>query len=569
MKKILTALILLVWISASFAQYNNKNDGNLPDDCPVPEVLLSDNPSPGYFFLSPAGMWGYFPDTKPYLMIMDNYGTPVYFQEQTSPVFDFKIQQDSILTYAYGTLGHKHFELNNKFELVKQLQVSGFPNDFHDLIILDNGNYLMLANEYRIVDMDTVVPGGHPGVTVIGGVIQIQNPNGDVLFHWSTFDHFNITDAGESVDLTDPNTIDYAHVNSIEMDTDSTIILSSRNMHELTKIRISDGEIIWRMGGENNMFTFDSDTSIFSGQHDFRKLPNGQYSVFDNNWFSGISGSRASFYELDEQNYLADLVKQYKSYPEPIHGYIMGNVQPLPNGNWVVGWGSGDPNFTEFKPDGTMAIEVRYDAVSYRAFKFDWKPKAFTFNVDEAVFGEVSYIQPSTMEVIFSNNLDEDIKINYINIHSDYFSVLTELPIEVAANSEKTITLKFTPDNNSGTIEDLLTFCWDTETDDLSKRIAVQLPVKAEAVIVIDEEYFKNVSVYPNPFSDKIIVKDNEKLNGELNISVYNSFGQIVFEGEINRGNRILINTENFPSGVYQIQLKTDNAKATRKLIKL
>jgi hypothetical protein len=458
--------------------------------------------------------------------------------------------------------------LNSKFEFVKQLQVSGFPNDFHDLIILDNGNYLMLANEYRIVDMDTVVPGGYPGVTVIGGVIQIQDTSNNVLFHWSTFDHFNITDAGDNVDLTDPDAIDYAHVNSIEMDTDSTIILSSRNMHELTKIRISDGEIIWRMGGKNNMFTFNSDTSIFSGQHDFRKLPNGQYSVFDNNWFSGINGSRASFYELDEQNYLAHLVKQYKSYPEPVHGYIMGSIQPLPDGNWVVGWGSGDPNFTEFKPDGTMALEVRYDAVSYRAFKFDWKPKAFTFNVDEALFGDVSYIQPSTMQVIFSNNLDEDIEINYINIHSDYFSVLTELPFEVAANSEKTITLKFTPDNNSGTIEDLLTFCWDTETDDLSKRIAVQLPVKAEAVIGIEEAIFKSVKVYPNPFTDKIIIAGQPGLKKGLTVVISNIMGQIVYQKRL-KGTDISINTEEFPKGVYQLELRTGKHKGVRKLIKL
>ncbi len=568
MKNILTALILTGWISASFAQFNTNNDGNLPDDFPVPEILFSDEPSPGYFFLSPAGLWGYFPNATPYLVIMDNYGTPVFFEEQTSPAFDFKLQQGSLLTYAYGTSGHKHFVLNDKFEFVKQLHATGFYDDFHDLIILDNGNYLMLANEYRIVDMDTVVPGGQPGVTVVGGVIQIQDPNDNVLFHWSTFDHFSITDAGDNVDLTDPNSIDYAHVNSIEMDSDSTIILSSRNMHELTKIRISDGEIIWRMGGKNNMFTFNSDTSIFSGQHDFRKLPNGQYSLFDNNWFSGIDGSRASFYELDEENHFADLVKQYKSYPEPIDGHIMGNVQPLPNGNWVVGWGSGDPNFTEFKPDGSKALEVRYDAVSYRAFKFDWKPKAFTFNVDEAVFGEVSYIQPSTMQVTFSNNLDEDIEINYIDKHSDFFSVLTGLPIQVSANSEKTITLKFTPDNTSGVYEDLLTFCWDTENDDLSKRIAVQLPVKAEAVIGIAEDIFKDVRVYPNPFTDKIIISGQPGTEKELSVVIYNAMGQAVFQMKY-EGADISINTAEFPKGVYSLQLQSGKRKEVRKLIKL
>jgi hypothetical protein len=572
MKRGVLFFLMLSWILTAAGQYNNLSgrENHLPDDFPVPEIVYSDNPAPGYFFLSPAGLWGYFPDATPYLVIMDNYGTPVYFSEQSSAAFDFKIQKDGSITYAYGTRGHWHHVLNDKLEFVKDLKVNGFPNDFHDLVVLDDGHYLMLANEYRIVDMDTVVEGGHEGVTVIGGVIQIQDSEDNVLFHWSTFDHFLITDAADHVDLTDSNSVDYVHINSIDMDSDSTIIMSSKNLNEVTKIRVSDGEIVWRMGGENNMFTFSNDTAVFSAQHDFRRLDDGTYTLFDNNWFFEEEGSRASFFDLDEENYYADLVKQFKSYPDPIESRIMGNVQSLPDGHWVVGWGSGDPNFTEFNADGTKAIEVRYDAVSYRAFKFDWKPTAFTFNMDTADFGGVGLTQPVTKRVVLTNNLQEDIEINYIHRNGTFFDISDELPVQIAAGAEATFHIRFTPDGNEGTFEDLLTFCWDTEQDGLSKRVAAQIPVRAEASVNggIENELAGKVKVYPNPFKGKIIVEVKpEWQDMEIFINLTNAVGQVVYKNSF-KGQSAEISTAGLPEGFYQLQLSSANGRMVRKLVK-
>lgn len=542
----------------------------MPDDFPMPEIVYSDNPSPGYFFLSPAGLWGFFPEATPYLVIIDNFGTPVFFQEQTSAAFDFKIQIDSTLTYAYGTRGKKHYVLNDKLEFVKELSVLGYPSDFHDLMVLKNGNYLMLANEYRIVDMDTVVEGGQEGVTVIGGRIQIQDKEDNVLFSWSTFDHFEITDAADHIDLTNPYSIDYAHVNSIDLDTDSTLIISSRNMHELTKIDLNTGDIIWRMGGRHNMFSFNSDTSAFSGQHDFRKLENGQFSLFDNNWFSGVEGSRGLIYELDEVNFEVNLIKQFKSYPEAIDGHIMGDVQPLPNGNWLVGWGSGDPNFTEFKADGSKALEIRYDAVSYRAFKYNWKPRAFSFNTEEASFGDVSTHQPTSMSLEFTNHLQESIEINFIHQHQAYFTVTNELPISVEANAEVTIDIQFMPDGTEGVFSDLLTFCWDTENDELSRRIAVQLAVKANATegIGIEEDLFRDIRVYPNPFTEMLRIEKSGETNKEVKVALFNALGQMVYESVLPDNGQLDISTARFPKGLYQMTLSSENGKRVKKLLK-
>jgi hypothetical protein len=571
MKKLFFLLTVFGWTLMCFGQVNDYNSrDDLPDDFPIPEILYSNDPSPGYFFLSPAGLWGYFPDATPYLAIIDNNGTPVFYEEQTAAAFDFKLQNDNMLTFASGTLGRNHYVLNEKFEFIEELVVNGFSNDFHDLIILENGNYLMLANEYRIVDMDTVVEGGQPGVTVVGGVIQIQDVNKEVLFHWSTFDHFQITDAGDHIDLTSPYSIDYAHINSIELDTDSTIIISSRNLHELTKININTGEIIWRLGGKNNMFTFNSDTSIFSGQHDFRKLPNGQYSVYDNNWFSGVEGSRALIYDLDELNYTATLLTQYKSYPELIQGNIMGNSQLLPNGNWIVGWGSGDPNVTEFKPDGSKALEIAYDAVSYRAFKFDWKSTAITSNVDTVNFGDVSISHPSTTSVELTNNLQQTIEINNIHQHGSRFSVNNQLPILIEANSHVNIELQFDPNGAEGFFNDLMTLSWDTENEGLSRRISVQIPLQANALAgtSIQDEDLQKVQVFPNPFTEKIVISTNKTLKNGLDIRILNATGQIIYVKSIDNMGRFEISTAELPGGIYQVQLISGQKTLTKKIIK-
>lgn len=570
MKKLVFLLLFFSYVVCLGQFSSDKNRDDLPDNFPVPEILNSEEPSPGYFFLSPAGLWGFFPDATPYLAIIDNYGTPIFYAEQLSAAFDFKLQNDSTLTYAFGTLGRKHHMLNNKYEFVKDIVVNGYPNDFHDLVLLDDGSYLMLANEYRIVDMDTVVDGGSKGVTVIGGVVQIQDSDNEVLFHWSTFDHFKITDAADHVDLTDPNSIDYVHINSVELDTDSTIVISSRNLHEITKIDIKTGDIIWRMGGENNMFNFNSDTSIFSGQHDCRKLADGNYSLFDNNWFSGVDGSRASIYSLDEVNNMATLINQYKSYPEVINGSIMGNSQLLDNGHWIVGWGSGDPNITEFKADGSKALEIRYNAVSYRAFKFDWNPMAFTFDTEEVNFGDVSITQPSVTVVELSNNLQEDVEINSIHHHHDKFTINNQLPIIIPANGIASIEIQFNPNSNEGIFEDLMTFSWDTQVQGLNQRIAAQLQLVANATIGIgiEEELFEKVKLYPNPFSEKIFVELESIPKNEVEIKIFNVVGQIIYRTETTLDKRFEIPTSKFPRGIYQLQLYSEKGKGVKKLIK-
>lgn len=250
---------------------------------------------------------------------------------------------------------------------------NGYITDNHELQILDNGHVLLMIYDSQIIDMSEVVAGGDTASQVTGLVIQEIDTEKNVIFEWRSWDHFQITDATH-MDLT-ANRIDYVHGNAIEVDNDGNLLISSRHMDEITKVDRSTGEIIWRLGGRNNEFTFINDDIMFSRQHDIRRLPNGNITLFDNGNFHDPQFSRAVEYELNEEDKTAALVWEYRNSPD-YYGAFMGNVQRLPSGKILIGWGGTNPNVTEVSPDGSKTFELTFipDGIwSYRAFRAKWK----------------------------------------------------------------------------------------------------------------------------------------------------------------------------------------------------
>ncbi|HLT23747.1 MAG TPA: arylsulfotransferase family protein, partial [Ignavibacteria bacterium] len=184
--------------------------------------------------------------------------------------------------------------------------------------------------------------------------------------------HFEITD-GLHENLTLPK-IDYSHGNSIEPDWDGNLLISSRHMDEITKINRTTGDIIWRFGGLNNEFTFLNDTRGFTYQHDARRVAPRRITLFDNGNHHSPPYSRVVEYELDEVNKTAELVWEFDHNKE-IFGFAMGNAQRLPNGNTVIGWGTGYPSITEVDPNGNIVFEMAQEDSSwtYRALRYDFR----------------------------------------------------------------------------------------------------------------------------------------------------------------------------------------------------
>jgi len=385
-------------------------------------VLQSNNPYPGKLFMSNVRF-----DQQPharYLLIVNNDGSVFWSRQMNVSSYDFKIQPNGLLTYIPAefrsgiNLNRAFYALDSNYNIVDSFKVVSpsltdtFRTDTHELKILPNGHALILAFDYRWVDMSKIVFGGDTNANVEGYVIQELNENDSVVFEWNSFDHFLIQDAiHENLTAAYVNPV---HMNAIEPDYDGNILISSRNLSEITKINRETGAIIWRLGGVRNQFKFINDSG-FSYQHDIRRLPNGHITLFDNGNFNTPQESRAVEYHLDEVNKICTRVWQYRHNP-PIYALAMGSVQRLPNGNTLICWGSTSPSLTEVTSTGQITLEMTFpqDVYTYRTFKGDWPPTPTTLTLNLTAFIEGFYNASS------DKMIDDTVSIFLRNASSPY-----------------------------------------------------------------------------------------------------------------------------------------------------
>jgi hypothetical protein len=346
-----------------------------PSDFPAITVTVSTNDTAeGYIFLGNFKWMAAVREAQPYLLILDNAGEPVYYQRMPAGAHDFKKQPNGLLTFFNQEIGGFQV-MDSSYEVVDTYWAGhGYGTDNHELLIISDTNHaLLMIYDPQRIDMGKIVPGGVPTATVVGLVVQELDSSKNVIFEWRSWDHFSITDT-RLADLTAAR-IDYVHGNAIDIDHDGHLLISSRHTDEVTKINRQTGDVIWRLGGRRNEFTFTNDNKFWL-QHNIRRLPNGHITLFDNNCRSheDMGIARAVEYQLDENKHTISRVWEY-SHTLGTPSIAMGNAQRLPNGNTLIGWGTGYPSVTEVEPDGDRIFELTFAEpdVSYRAFRFPWE----------------------------------------------------------------------------------------------------------------------------------------------------------------------------------------------------
>ncbi len=350
----------------------------LPQDIPHYSVNQDYALTPeGYIFVSPF-FW-----TKStvgsYLLILDNQGEVVYYQPMAADLeaFDFKVLSNGLLSY-YNQKNSTIYWLDAHYKVVNQFQAgNGYTADLHDSLLLPNGNLIVMIDDNETIDMSKVVPGGKTDAIVSGLVLQQLDRSKNIIWQWRSWDHFSFLDS--TVDLKGQN-IDLIHGNGLALASDGNLLLSCRNLSEITKINLESGKIMWRLGGKANQFTFVNDQP-FAFQHDISQLENGNITLFDNHGTEEKPApSRALEYQVDEVNRTVTKVWSYTNNP-PIFGTYMGNTQRLPDGNTFIGWGAAFTGtgyeyitMSEVNPKGDILFELSFDQpyVSYRAFRFPW-----------------------------------------------------------------------------------------------------------------------------------------------------------------------------------------------------
>ena len=334
------------------------------------------NPAPGYYIVAP--------NASDSIAFLDNAGRSIR-KTFVGGHANVQVHNNTYITHLASISSTEIvFLRRDRFGNVLDTlrPTDDYMLDFHEGKVWSDTTYIVLASEYRTVDLSSVVAGGSPNATIVGAVIQERRfSDGAVLFEWKSLDHIPVTDATDDIKLTD-NMIDYIHVNSIWKDTDGNLIISCRHTDEVIKVKKSSGEILWRLGGsasKSNQFTFINDTfnnfSGFSHQHTAIRTANGNIMLFDNgNLRPAPNYARAVEYALDTVAMTATRVWSW----QPEVGVIatsQGSVQELDGGNILIGWGSGSDTYIahEVRRDGTIEAEIKNESgsglIPYRVSK--------------------------------------------------------------------------------------------------------------------------------------------------------------------------------------------------------
>ncbi len=363
---------------STFLRQTTPNYMTLPESFPPISITVpAQNTAEGYIFMVNLTR----PSPNPYLLMVDDLGDPVFYRALTPGMRfrDFRLQPNGYLTYFDSPQG-VYQALDKTYRPVVTYQAgNGYETDFRGLQVNEAGYSLVQIYDEQPVDMSQLVAGGNRMATVVGAVVQELDPSGNVIFQWRSWDHFEILDASDNEDFTAVE-VDPTHINSVEWMEDGNILISNRHMDEITKIDRRTADIIWRLGGKRNEFTFINEERAFSYQHDARQLPNGNITLYDNGNTSEPQYSRAVEYALDEVNKTATKVWEYRHQPDDIYGYATGGVQRLPNENTLIAWGGVGagpllPVFTEVTSQGNIALEMHFtdNASSYRVFRYPWQ----------------------------------------------------------------------------------------------------------------------------------------------------------------------------------------------------
>jgi Arylsulfotransferase (ASST) len=250
---------------------------------------------------------------------------------------------------------------------------NGLHADLHELELTPAGTALITA--YDPVHCDLAAIGGPSDGAITDGVFQeIDLQTGLVRREWHALDHVAIADAYPKANAGDARTafpFDYFHINSLDPRGDTTTI-SSRNTWTIYTIDDHTGEVLARVGGKQSTVRMGPGTAT-AWQHDARTLPDGDLTVFDNGAEPKIHRySRGILERLDAATNTMTLLAQYLPSPRLSAG-TQGNVQTLPNGDALIGWGA-QPYVSEYSPDGRLLFDARLAPAgqSYRAFRFPW-----------------------------------------------------------------------------------------------------------------------------------------------------------------------------------------------------
>jgi hypothetical protein len=309
-------------------------------------------------------------------VIVASSGEPIWENPLAGKVTtNFRVQSyrgEPVLTWWEGLIEYGHgvgeyVIADSSYRTVRRVQAGrGLRGDLHEFVITPRDTALLTSYVITAADLSSV--GGPRKGTIQDAIFQeIDLASGRVLLEWHSLDRIPLE---ESYAPVEAENWDFFHVNSVGLDHDGNLLVSSRSTHTVYKLD-RKGAILWRLGGKYGDFEMMPGSS-FAWQHDARRQPDGTLTIFDNGSTPAVEKlSRGLVLDVNEEAMTATLLRQY-THSKILTG-SQGNMQRLDNGNVLIGWGE-VPRVSEFERSGRLV----YDAVlgeqyqSYRAFRLPW-----------------------------------------------------------------------------------------------------------------------------------------------------------------------------------------------------
>jgi hypothetical protein len=337
--------------------------------------------APGYVFLAVKRGPG---QDGP--QIVDDEGHVLWFRP-TPPdmaATGFRVQRyrgQPVLTWWQGRtrLGHgmgEYVILNQHYREVARVRAGhGYVGDHHELQLTPRGTAYLSIYAPRSADLSSV--GGPREGTIFESIVQeVDVASGRVVWEWHSADHLPVSEGMTAPKEDKPH--DYFHVNSVDEDGRGRLLISARNMHAIYAVSKRSGSVLWRLGGARSDFAMGPGAN-FAFQHDAVWLrggaasPQATISLFDNEATPPKADqSRGLVLRLDMRARTARVVRDYV-HPDKLLSIAEGNLQTLPGGHVLVGWGP-ERHVSEHSRDGRVLFDlvVPPRADSYQAFRFPW-----------------------------------------------------------------------------------------------------------------------------------------------------------------------------------------------------
>jgi hypothetical protein len=354
---------------------------------PVVHVLqaASSQSAPGYVFAAPfqgPAHWG--PE------ILDNAGNVVWFHPMPAGVdaADFQTQtyrgrtdltwwQGHTVILGYGT--GTDMIVDSHYRTVATVRAgNGLGTDEHEFTILPDGAALVTA--FQPVRWNLAGAGGPAvGKALDTAVQEVDIRTGLVMWEWRSLGHVEPNQSYSTAPTNSGGFYDYFHINSAQVLPEGNVLISARNTWAVYKVALATGNVMWQLGGKSSSFAL-APGAAFAYQHNALLLPDGNISLFDDEGAPTVKPpSRGEILKLDTQAKTASVVKQLVRTTEPTITASQGNVQPLADGGYMVGWG-GLPSFTEFDAEGHQLFDASYPKgeFSYRVYRLPWSGTPLT-----------------------------------------------------------------------------------------------------------------------------------------------------------------------------------------------